>query len=60
MNEPRNIPVYNKRRLLLYAVLLLVVVLLLWRAVYLQVLNKDFLQDQGDARHLRPEAGGEA
>ena len=27
--------------------------MLLWRAVYLQVLNKDFLQKQGDDRHLR-------
>jgi cell division protein FtsI (penicillin-binding protein 3) len=53
MSKEENIPTFNKRRILLYAVLLLIVVLLLWRAVYLQVLNKDFLQNQGDARHLR-------
>ena len=26
---------------------------LIWRAVDLQVFNQDFLQNQGDARHLR-------
>ena len=27
--------------------------LLMWRAVDIQVLNREFLQEQGDARHLR-------
>lgn len=27
-----------------------------WRALHLQVMNRDFLQDQGDARHLRIHA----
>lgn len=31
-------------------------VALLWRAVDLQVFNRDFLQEQGDARHLRQVA----
>ena len=33
--------------------IVLVAGLLLWRALDLQVLNNDFLQDQGDARYLR-------
>jgi len=41
------------RRWLLLAVLLLAAVVLGWRAVYLQWVEQDFLQGQGDARHLR-------
>jgi len=41
------------RRWLLLAVLLLAAVVLTWRAVYLQWVEQDFLQGQGDARHLR-------
>lgn len=33
--------------------LLSITLVLLWRAVDLQVVNKSFLQNQGDARHLR-------
>ena len=41
------------RRWLLLAVLLLAAIVLGWRAVYLQWVEQDFLQGQGDARHLR-------
>ncbi len=41
------------RRWLLLVVLLLAAVVLGWRAVYLQWVEQDFLQGQGDARHLR-------
>jgi cell division protein FtsI (penicillin-binding protein 3) len=37
----------------LLALIGLFVLALVWRAVDLQVMNRDFLQDQGDARHLR-------
>ncbi len=35
------------------ALLLLAAVVLGWRAIYLQWIDRDFLQNQGDARHLR-------
>ncbi len=41
------------RRQFLLAFMLLVIAILLWRAVYLQIMDKDFLQNQGDARHVR-------
>jgi len=41
------------RRWLLLGVLLLAAVVLGWRAVYLQWVEQDFLQGEGDARHLR-------
>lgn len=53
MIEGHATPSYPRRRLIVLAVLALVVALLAWRAVYLQVLSRDFLQYQGDARHLR-------
>jgi cell division protein FtsI (penicillin-binding protein 3) len=37
----------------LLALLGLIVLALVWRAIDLQVSDKEFLQDQGDARHLR-------
>ncbi len=46
-------PVFAVRHGFVLALLAIAVLLLLWRAVYLHVLNKDFLQQQGDARHLR-------
>lgn len=52
-DKQENIPVYTLRRMLLLLLLLLAVGLLVWRAVYLQVFNRDFLQSEGDARHLR-------
>ena len=44
---------HQGRRLFLYLCMGLAAVTLVWRAVCLQVLDKDFLQDQGQARHLR-------
>jgi cell division protein FtsI (penicillin-binding protein 3) len=41
------------RRLFLVACLLLVMLMLVGRAVSLQVLDKEFLQGQGQARHMR-------
>lgn len=44
---------YRGRRITLLGIMLAVVAGLIWRAVDLQILHKDFLQGQGDARHLR-------
>jgi cell division protein FtsI (penicillin-binding protein 3) len=44
---------YRGRRLLMLGVLAAAALLLVWRAVDLQVVRKDFLQGQGDARYLR-------
>lgn len=41
------------RRGLLLGLLLLSAAVLAWRAIYLQWVEQDFLQGQGDARHLR-------
>jgi len=53
MKTEQNIPSQNKRRFVLLLLFVVIVGLLMWRVVYLQVFNKDFLQDQGSARHLR-------
>jgi cell division protein FtsI (penicillin-binding protein 3) len=50
-NNPQQI--YPYRRWLILLVLGVCGLSVLWRLVDLQVLNKDFLQDQGLARHLR-------
>lgn len=44
---------YRGRRLLLQGLLLLALAALVMRAVDLQILQRDFLQSEGDARHLR-------
>ncbi len=44
---------YTWRRLLVMAVFCFAISALLWRAIDLQVISKDFLQGQGDVRHLR-------
>ena len=44
---------YRGRRIAVLSVMAVAVGGLLWRAVDLQLLHKDFLQGQGDARHLR-------
>lgn len=50
----RNVPLIHPARLgLVLGTLAAVMLVLAWRALDLQVLNRDFLQDQGDARHLR-------
>jgi cell division protein FtsI (penicillin-binding protein 3) len=40
------------RRKLLLSTMLLAMLILVGRAVYLQILNKDFLQDKGDLQHV--------
>lgn len=53
MKNKQKIPSLNARRIMLLIMFMVIVGLLLWRVVYLQIFNKDFLQDQGSARHLR-------
>jgi cell division protein FtsI (penicillin-binding protein 3) len=55
MNRNRAFSVQPGRRVILIAGMVLALVTLVWRAVSLQVLDKDFLQVQGEARHLRVE-----
>lgn len=45
--------IHPVRHLIVLGLLALTVFFLLWRAVDLQVMNNGFLQDQGNARHLR-------
>ena len=53
MSGSSQVSVYKKRRLLLLCLYLFGMSVLMWRAVDLQVLNKEFLQEHGDARALR-------
>lgn len=53
MKAEQDIPAYNNRRIILLLILVSIVVLLVWRVVYLQVYNRNFLQKQGTARYLR-------
>ncbi len=53
MNYRRDTAGFNGRRAFLYLCMGLAAVSLLWRAVCLQVLDKEFLLSQADARHLR-------
>jgi cell division protein FtsI (penicillin-binding protein 3) len=55
MNRNRTFSVQPGRRVVLIVGMALALVTLIWRAVSLQVLDKDFLQVQGEARHLRVE-----
>lgn len=53
MTGSNRTSVYEKRRLLLLGLYLTAMFTLMWRAVDLQVINKQFLQEHGDARALR-------
>ena len=53
MNRIHRKTVYPGRRILLLLGMVLAAAALVWRAVCLQVLDKDFLLTQGEARHLR-------
>ncbi|WP_455204728.1 peptidoglycan D,D-transpeptidase FtsI family protein [Kaarinaea lacus] len=53
MKQTENHPIKKWRLSFLSATLSFVTLILMWRAVDLHVLNKDFLQQQGDARYLR-------
>jgi len=53
MNHYRDIRNFDGRRVFLILCVVLAGLTLLWRAVCLQVLDKEFLLSQADARHLR-------
>ncbi|MGD2137356.1 MAG: penicillin-binding protein 2 [Gammaproteobacteria bacterium] len=53
MNHDVDSRALQGRRTLLYLCMGLAAVTLVWRAVSLQVLDKEFLQTQGQARHMR-------
>ena len=53
MGSNKAIGVNIGRRWFLLVLLLLAAAGLMWRAVYLQWIDRSFLQNQGDARHLR-------
>ena len=53
MNETKSLTTYPARRWMLIFIFIITALLLVWRAVYLQVQNKDFLRNHGDARSLR-------
>jgi cell division protein FtsI (penicillin-binding protein 3) len=47
-----TLPFWERRRWIL-GLFIIIIMLLLSRAAYLQIMHKDFLQSQGNARHLR-------
>jgi cell division protein FtsI (penicillin-binding protein 3) len=53
MSHESNNAVYQGRRVFILLCMGLAAVTLVWRAVCLQVLDKEFLLSQGEARHLR-------
>ena len=53
MSHNRNNGMYQGRRVFVMLCMGLAAVTLVWRAVCLQVLDKEFLLSQGEARHLR-------
>ena len=53
MSRNQSAAVHRGRRVFLYLCMGLAAVVLVWRAVSLQVLDNQFLQDQVQARHLR-------
>jgi len=53
MNEKAHRPVSHFRLLVVVGVVSVVALVMVWRAVDLHILNKDFLQSQGNARYMR-------
>lgn len=53
MKKQDNVTIYPFRRKLIVLFFVCVSGLLVWRAVYLQILNKDFLRSEGESRSLR-------
>jgi len=51
--EKREIPTYHGRRHFLFSLMLVCFSLLIWRSFERQIMETDFLQDQGEARFLR-------
>lgn len=53
MTEPGTPVIYEKRRWLVLGLYIIGMTVLMWRAIDLQVVSKEFLQEHGDARALR-------
>ena len=53
MSNQVHSPVSHFRLLVVVGIVFVVAAIMLWRAVDLHVLNKDFLQSQGNARYMR-------
>jgi len=53
MSQKVHSPVSHFRLLVVVGIVFAVAAVMLWRAVDLHVLNKDFLQSQGNARYMR-------
>ncbi len=53
MKNKNTKPHYQFRRVIVLSVFALAIVGLFWRALYMQVINQSFFQQQGDARHQR-------
>ena len=53
MSNQVHSPVSHFRLLVVVGIVLAVAAVMLWRAVDLHVLNKNFLQSQGNARYMR-------
>lgn len=53
IEQSNSVITHPIRRWLLIAIFSIAGMLLLWRAFYLQILNKDFLRNHGDARSVR-------
>jgi len=53
MSRQRSFSVRQGRRLLLVLAMLVALLTLVWRAISLQVVDKEFLQHQGQARYMR-------
>jgi cell division protein FtsI (penicillin-binding protein 3) len=54
--EKREIPTYHGRRHFLFGLMLAGFSLLIWRSFERQIMETEFLQDQGEARFLREKA----
>ncbi|MDH5764621.1 MAG: penicillin-binding transpeptidase domain-containing protein [Gammaproteobacteria bacterium] len=53
MKNVNHIPHYNLRRYIVFMVFAMAIAGLLWRALSMQVVNREFFKQQGDARQLR-------
>ena len=53
MNKQESQKIYPYRRTLIVLVFIIASFMLIWRAIYLQIQNNDFLRNHGDARSLR-------
>lgn len=51
--KPVSLPSYRARRWSLVGILAIAALVLVWRAVDQQIFETDFLQEEGERRHLR-------